>query len=125
MLAIHGKQALEEVSPDAITFQCGGSLAKEGMVPDNLEALMKTNEQLKKKYLDEKKEKGWRCNNRCVKSVYTLIDQDFLTRMEQKSKDQSSTTQAGKQKFLKQQTFRFADPDKVEKEAESQKKFEE
>ena len=88
-----------------------------------MEALKKTSEQLKKEYLDERKAKDWRCNNRCVKSIYTLIDQEQLSKMEQKSKDLKSN--AGKQKFLKQQTFRFADPDKVKKRHEAQKKYEE
>ena len=73
-------------------------------------------------FIDDKKEKVWRCNNRCVKSYFTLIDQQQLDKMKERESDLA--TNAGKQKFLKQSTFRFTDPEEVKKEHQTQSEHE-
>ena len=115
LMAIHGKRRVEDIDPVSITDQCGMTALRRDQVMDDPVLLKMTPQAVQKIYIENKRAHNWKCNSRCIKSYYTLIDGSFLQKMEARVTD--SQTYGGppnRQKFLKSSTFRFDDPEKMQ-----------
>jgi hypothetical protein len=73
LLAQHGVKRIEDIKVEDITFQCGQNKTVEDYFDDPAFDHVST-PAIQKLILDDKQQHKWKCNQRCVKSNFTIIN---------------------------------------------------